>query len=449
MNKEILILLVDDQTENRLAVKIALEKEKYRFAEATNGEDAIQKCQELKPDVILMDAIMPIMDGFEATKIIRTMNSDFKHTPILMITSLSEQDDKIKALECGVSDFISKPFNKYELIARCRSYTRFSLDSAKRKAAELELKEQHLYLQSIVDSIKDPIMVIKEDYTVDLMNAVVKETLVTKNIADLEHPKCYEISHNRSSPCDGNEHPCPLEHVLQTNSCIKVIHDHSDTKKQYVELSASPLLDKTGKCIGIIEAGRDITEHLDIQEELTKQKNKLDYQAHHDGLTGLANRVLFEDRLNQAILRAKRSKTKIAMFFIDLDKFKPINDNYGHKAGDAVLKTVSQRIQKKIRQEDTLSRIGGDEFTIIMESIVKEEDILMLSKKIIDVLDEPIDYDNQSLNVSASIGISIYPDDTTNADTLLTYADSAMYLAKNRGRNRSILYSQKEIGWNN
>ena len=180
---------------------------------------------------------------------------------------------------------------------------------------------------------------------------------------------------------------------------------------------------------------------LIVDDLKENKKTRLDYQAHHDALTGLTNRILFEDRLNIAILKVKRNKTKVAIFFIDLDKFKPINDKFGHKAGDFVLKTVAQRVQKMIRKEDTLSRIGGDEFTIIMENIINVDDIVVLSEKIIDVINKPINFQGKILTVSASIGVSISPDDSIHADTLLKYADDAMYLAKNNGRNRVVLYS--------
>ena len=125
MNEKPFILIVDDKKDNRLALKIALKRENYLLHEATNGEEAVAKCKELKPDVILMDAMMPIMDGYEATRVIRGIE-EFNRTSILMVTALSEKNDKIKALEAGVNDFISKPFNKQEIISRCKSYANLS-----------------------------------------------------------------------------------------------------------------------------------------------------------------------------------------------------------------------------------------------------------------------------------------------------------------------------------
>ena len=440
MKNKLSILIVDDKEDNRLLIKLTLKKEGYILYEASNGKEAIKKCKELSPDVILMDAIMPILDGFETTKTIRAIDK-FKRISILMITSLSQKDYKLKALECGVDDFISKPFDKHELIARCRAYTTLSQDRKKRKEAEDALKKQFNYLQSIVDSIDDSIMVIKEDYTVELMNDTIKQKLNQENISDIKNLKCYEISHNRSTPCDGKEHKCPLTEVLQTKQNVTVVHNHSSTdKKEFVELAATPYFDENNDCVGIIELGRDITTHVELQYKLDKQKSILQHQAYHDNLTGLANRALFDDRLNQGIKKAKRAKTKLALFFIDLDKFKAINDTLGHEAGDEVLITTAKRIKQNIREEDTISRIGGDEFTIIMEHITKKDNALKLAQKIMDAVIQPIIFENNTLNISASIGISIYPTDDIDPHTLLKYADMAMYKAKEKGRNNVQFY---------
>jgi len=316
-------------------------------------------------------------------------------------------------------------------------------DITSRKQAEVLLREQHKYLQSIIDGVNDSIMVIKEDYTVDLMNSALRVKLKNVKIADPEHPKCYEISHNRSIPCDGFDHPCPLRDVIAIKEHAVVVHDHYnlDGDRRYVEISATPLFDNKKNCIGIIESARDVTEHLETRDELESQKDILHHQAHHDALTGLPNRILFNDRLEQGIERSKRNKSGLALFFIDLDHFKEINDSLGHTIGDEVLKSVTHRLSKIIRKEDTLARLGGDEFTVIIEGLEQSEDASLLAEKIIDVLVEPIIVDENTLYVSSSIGISLYPEDGENAQDLLKYADAAMYKAKEEGRNNFQFYS--------
>ncbi|MCK4736967.1 MAG: EAL domain-containing protein [Sulfurimonas sp.] len=175
--------------------------------------------------------------------------------------------------------------------------------------------------------------------------------------------------------------------------------------------------------------------------ELHKQKDNLDYQAHHDSLTGLPNRVLFNDRLNQAIIKAKRKQRGLALFFIDLDRFKQINDSLGHVIGDEVLKIISVRLKSIVRQEDTIARLGGDEFTVLIEDLRKVTDASLLAKKILYTLSEPIYIEGHTLYISGSIGISLYPEDDTDTNNLLKYADAAMYKAKEEGRNNFQYYS--------
>ena len=319
----------------------------------------------------------------------------------------------------------------------------YSQDITTQKKAQKKLQEQHMYLQSIINGIDDPIMVIKEDYTIELMNSVLSATMKDMHIADIEHPKCYEISHHRSAPCDGFEHPCPLKEVLSTRQHMSVVHNHSDIdgKSRYIELSASPLFDNNQRCIGIIESARDITGHLLVQDELREQKNILNHQAHHDALTGLPNRLLFSDRLGQAIEKAKRNRSKIALLFIDLDHFKEINDSLGHTVGDKVLHTVTARLREVVRDKDTVARLGGDEFTVILEDLVHAQDASLIANKILSIFTEPLNIDSHTLYTSSSIGISIYPDDGDSAQNLLKYADSAMYKAKAEGRNNHQYYN--------
>ncbi len=206
-------------------------------------------------------------------------------------------------------------------------------------------------------------------------------------------------------------------------------------QKVLLDLSLSLLKDDNGSNMGIVGYLRDITERKKTEEALQ-------YQAHHDALTGLPNRVLFMDRLEQGINKAKRHNEGLAVFFIDLDKFKHINDSLGHSVGDKVLKIIAERLGGGIiRKEDTLARLSGDEFTIIMEDLRHPEDASLLGEKILKTLAEAIVMNEQRLYVSGSIGISFYPQDATDAHSLLKYADTAMYRAKEEGRNNYQFYA--------
>ena len=215
---------------------------------------------------------------------------------------------------------------------------------------------------------------------------------------------------------------------------------HENGHYLWVLAKAQIFYDANGKAIRMIGTHRDITKEREIELKNERQKEKLDYQAHHDELTGLPNRTLFNDRLTKGIQKAKRQEKKMALLFIDLDHFKEINDTLGHDIGDIVLQKVTEILRSVVREEDSISRLGGDEFTILIEDLNKGEDASILAQKIIKVLDNPINVDNRELRVSSSIGISLYPDDGASALNLLKYADSAMYKAKAEGRNNFQFY---------
>ena len=178
-------------------------------------------------------------------------------------------------------------------------------------------------------------------------------------------------------------------------------------------------------------------------DELNKQKDLMSYKAHHDELTGLPNRALFNDRLEFALIKAKRKKSVVAVFFLDLDYFKDINDTYGHDAGDEALIIFSERLKESIRAEDTLARMGGDEFMIIIEDHVNPNTSAVVAQKIIDVMEEPILLGDDTFNLSTSIGISLYSKDGTKPSELMKASDLAMYDAKQSGRNNFKFYKSK------
>ena len=184
-----------------------------------------------------------------------------------------------------------------------------------------------------------------------------------------------------------------------------------------------------------------ITNVQKAQSEVLQQKEILAYQAHYDQLTKLPNRVLLYDRLSHAIVKAKRDKTSFALLFVDLDHFKEINDGHGHEAGDAVLIEVSKRLKNCVRESDTVSRLAGDEFLIILENFESKENIAGIAKLLIEVLAMPIIFQETELYVTCSIGISMFPNDSDDSDTLIKYADRAMYNAKDNGKNNFKFYT--------
>jgi len=196
----------------------------------------------------------------------------------------------------------------------------------------------------------------------------------------------------------------------------------------------------------ITNEDENITNYVIIARDISKRKEREEHfhsLAFYDALTGLANRRLFEDHLHDSISRAKRHKEKVAIMFIDLDNFKLINDSYGHNVGDLFLKEVTTRIKGVIREEDSLSRIGGDEFTLLLEEIIGLEDAAHAAERIIEQMRKPFEIKKHKFYSAVSLGISIYPDDSKSANELLEFADKAMYHVKKGGKNNFEFYNNK------
>lgn len=319
----------------------------------------------------------------------------------------------------------------------------FNIDITEKKIAQEKMKMEHANLQLILDGIIDPVMIINQDYSVKLMNKVLKDSLNERNFQDAKAPKCYEIAHNRESPCEGEHDDCPLQYVIDTKESTRVLHRHQDEdgNKSFVELAASPLINEYGDCTAIIESSRDVTQYISLQRELEAKSRELEYEATHDYLTGLPNRALFMDRLEQSINDAKRHQSSVALFFMDLDHFKQINDTLGHHMGDEALKEVCKKFRSVARINDVLSRLAGDEFTVILKDVSTEEDAGRIAQKFINSLKKPILVDGHVLNLSVSIGISFYRYSSMHSydidfqERILREADSAMYKAKSKGKS--------------
>jgi diguanylate cyclase (GGDEF)-like protein/PAS domain S-box-containing protein len=195
----------------------------------------------------------------------------------------------------------------------------------------------------------------------------------------------------------------------------------------YEENTISPLKDGSGRITHFVSTGKDITDRMESQE-------RLHFLAHHDVLTRLPNRTLFHDRLDHALNQARRTGSKLALMFIDLDGFKIINDSLSHAAGDALLQEVARRLQDSVRESDTVARLGGDEFTVILENQSGPEAAATVAQGILERITMPIDLAGQSVSVGASIGITLFPDDASDREGLISNADIAMYRAKEVGR---------------
>jgi len=212
------------------------------------------------------------------------------------------------------------------------------------------------------------------------------------------------------------------------------VNRRKDGGLYYEEKTISPLKGPTGQVTHFVATGKDVTERMQTQE-------RLQHMAQHDALTELPNRALFLDRLKQALARARWHKRLVAVLFVDMDRFKTINDTLGHEIGDKLLQALAERFSVSVREGDTVARFGGDEFVVLLDDVASEKDIGALAQKVIEMLAPPFEIGGQSLYITASIGVSLYPNDGEDSTTLLKNADIAMYRAKDLGKNTYQFYS--------
>jgi diguanylate cyclase (GGDEF)-like protein/PAS domain S-box-containing protein len=211
---------------------------------------------------------------------------------------------------------------------------------------------------------------------------------------------------------------------------------HKDGSYRWILARAKPTVNDAGKVIRLTGVHIDITERVSAE-------SRANYLAYHDSLTGLPNRLLFNDRVDHAIAQAKHLGSRLSILFFDLDRFKHINDSLGHPAGDRVLKQVASRMGSAVREDETLARLGGDEFAVLVENVERSRTLALLAEKLLNCFKSPFEVEEHEFFLNASIGISIYPRDGETTATMLKNADAAMYKAKNSGRGRFQFYTEE------
>ncbi len=312
-------------------------------------------------------------------------------------------------------------------------------DISDRKRAEAQIMEKNLFLQAVIDAVSDPLKVIDVNHRVLQMNQAAKEQILPTS-TDLD-TTCDKLFHVSDESGD-NQQICPFDKVRETLEPVIEIHRRDIAGQQrFYEVIASPLFDAHNNFYAIVEVSRDISERLKAEELLSENEKRLHHLAHHDTLTGLPNRLLFEDRLKHAISKARRNHRQIALFFLDLDHFKQINDNLGHDSGDQLLKNVAKRLRNSVREADTVARMGGDEFLILLEDIDSIELIETTAQRISSALNHQLCKDDFCQEISSSIGIALFPEDASTAKDLMKAADEAMYRAKKSGKAHFQFYS--------
>ncbi len=341
----------------------------------------------------------------------------------------------------GMLTIIGVAYYYYTALQFSHNFKQIFLEKERSKEYVNELKKEYDTLEILFEKSPDGVLIIENDKFVQCNEKVIEMLHYNSKDEVLNtHP-------SKLSPKfqpDGRESYEKFEEMIQLAvengfNNFEWIHTRANNENFWVDVTLTSINLHNHDVLHVI--WRDITDRKKAEKKLIEQKDILDHQAHHDSLTKLPNRILFNDRLEQGLENAKRKNINLALLFIDLDHFKQINDSFGHAIGDKFLKMVTLRLKKNIRKVDTLARLGGDEFTIIMEDLISVQDSSLLAQKILKVLAEPFNIDGRILYISCSIGISLYPQDGKSVNDLLQYADTAMYRAKEEGRNNFQFYS--------
>ncbi|WP_052117553.1 diguanylate cyclase domain-containing protein [Legionella norrlandica] len=387
----------------------------------------------LKSDIIETINHIWTIDS-EIQVVINTGYSDFKSDQSVKIQGMGDNYLILNnPLDYSVlKQIISSLIKKWMLTQNTKKYSEILHQTLEKRIHSL--KYSISMLRSTIESAADGLLVINLDNKVINYNNkflklwdIDEFALKTKNLKRIfEHMHKQLIASNESRK---------LDKLMRSEADYEAKQVVTFKNKIIVECRSQPHK-LNNKIIGKILTFHDITERANLEQ-------KLEYQASHDLLTGLPNRLLMIDRLKNAIDRTNRSKKIIAVLFIDLDRFKLVNDSLNHSSGDILLQLVATRLSAIVRKEDTLARLGGDEFIMVIPDIIKEANAINIALKILKSFREPFAIGRQQVNISATIGISIFPTDASNVDELLRNADIAMYLGKERGGNQFQFYTKE------
>ncbi len=297
------------------------------------------------------------------------------------------------------------------------------------------LREREERLQGVLASVAEGIITVNEQGLIETANPAVDRMFGCGRGQLVGQPMALLMPENMRDHHDEMFRLYLGGHHKLMGRSVEGVGRRADGTQFPMEISVAELRHGKGRLFtGIL---RDISERKENEDRIKRL-------AHHDTLTGLPNRNLLNDRINHALARVRRHGGRMAVLYVDLDKFKPINDTLGHEAGDAVLREVAQRLNTCIRGSDTVSRVGGDEFVVVVEEIGRPGEAAMVARKIVDVLARPIPYNEHACQIGASIGIAVFPDDGSTMDDVCKAADVAMYRVKHAGRNGFCFYSQSE-----
>jgi diguanylate cyclase (GGDEF)-like protein/PAS domain S-box-containing protein len=441
------ILIVDDSPDNLRALSSALESCNYDIRCAKNGPIALEALKTEQPDLILLDIRMPGMDGYELCHSLK-QNPPTSEIPVIFLSALDATADKVRAFEVGGVDYITKPFQMDEVLARVRNQVELTLARRRLNGLNqeleqrvqrrtLELKNSEARLQGILNALQDVVWSATfAPFKILYLNPA-SETIFERPATDFfaDDQLWFEIIH-----------PSDREEALESIRTIPIRGEIDITYRiicptgeiRWLRNRSRLMITDQTPAVRIEGIIADITDHKRAEQRLV-------HDALHDALTQLPNRTLFIERVESALKRKRRRPQdySFAVLFIDLDRFKVVNDSLGHGAGDSLLMEVANRLLGCIRANDTVARLGGDEFTILLDEVSSTASVISCVERIQLELEKPFTISGNTVFMRSSIGIVVATEDYTAASDLLRDADIAMYRAKETRQSSCELFNQK------
>ena len=432
LREQPLVLIVDDDPLMREMLEITLEDEGFTVAAAEDGAAAMARFENARPDLVLTDANMPVMNGFELCETLRAHPAG-RHIPILMLTAAGDSQSIRRAFTSGATDFATKPLQE-ELIGYRLRY----LLEASRNMRDLARSESRLANAQRLGRIGHWDLELASDaLTVsDEVCRIIGSTRAQaprsgQAFLDHLHPEDRPLALKWTVDAVGGGAPANFE--------VRVMRPDGSLRHAFMQ--AETVADDNGRAVRLEGIVQDITERKEAEERIR-------YLAMYDGLTGLPNRRLCAEHLESALARARRSATPVAVMIVGLDGFKQINEARGHATGDKLLKKVADRMGRCMRDSDqvarvdagrsaleSVARLGGDTFAVVLTELGQAEDAATIAARVQEYLAQPYYVDDQSLYVTACAGIAIHQVDGDSVDDLLKNAESAMHVAKQGGHN--------------
>ncbi len=448
------ILVVDDVKANVDLLKTRLEQEYYEVLTASDGQIALEMLKNEAIDIVLLDIMMPGIDGFDVCSKLKN-NPATSHIPVVMVTALDQMKDRVRGLECGADDFLTKPVNEMQLLARVKSLVRLKMltDELRLRAVttrDIAIEELLAKGFDVTESKPEVLLIDERDSVYERFSSVLRD-----------HAKLHHVANPQDglfAAAEGNYDCVILSADLQDFDPLRVCSQiRSLNRTRFLPIILSSDIENDAFISRALELGVNdyVIRPVDKNEFIARLRTQVRRKHYHDGLrsnvaesielavtdglTGLHNRRYLDTHLQTLVERARDRGRELSLLITDIDKFKAINDTHGHDAGDDVLRQFAQRLRQNVRGMDLACRYGGEEFVIVMPDTSAGLAVEVAERVRESVEEMAFASGDKELQVTTSVGVAtLNRESNDDMKDLLKQADQALYEAKNGGRNKVV-----------